>query len=137
MFIIVAKVREDNTVQKYNEAGSQAEASRKVAMLKKENGYSTAFYQPHPGASPEYWTVHDGRVVVDTERYNNDLFDSKLRQVRERRREELSSLDGDGLDAIRKAISAISSGGSLPEEYIAYASKVSAIKSKHQKPKKE
>lgn len=54
------------------------------------------------------------------------------------RRAELAPLDGEGMDAMRKAIESLADFlvTDLPPEYQAYVSKVEAIKTKHPKPQK-
>jgi hypothetical protein len=51
------------------------------------------------------------------------------------RRAELAPLDGEGMDAIRKAITALAANSPVPAEFTAYTAKVEAIKAKYQKPK--
>ena len=50
------------------------------------------------------------------------------------RREELAQLDGDGMDAIRKAVQALADGLPLPAEFSTYMGKVAAVKAKYPKP---
>lgn len=49
------------------------------------------------------------------------------------RRTKLIQIDGEGMDAIRKAIVAFAAGDPVPEEFTAYQAKVDAIKAEYPK----
>lgn len=55
------------------------------------------------------------------------------RSYADKRRAELSPLDGEGMDAIRKEIAAIRAGEPETDDYRAYREKVLEIKNKHPK----
>ncbi len=50
------------------------------------------------------------------------------------RKAEMMPLDGDGMDAVRKAIDALANGEPLPQEYVDYRNQIEAIKAKYPKP---
>lgn len=55
---------------------------------------------------------------------------------KEKRRDELSGLDGEGLDAIRREIAAIRAGEPETVEYKSYREKVEGVKKRNPKPEK-
>jgi FMN phosphatase YigB (HAD superfamily) len=55
-------------------------------------------------------------------------------KYKDQRKVEMLALDGDGLDAIRKAIDALANGEALPQEYVDYRDQINAIKAKYPKP---
>lgn len=70
----------------------------------------------------------------DIQKLKRDVFiPMENSRVRENRRKELSKLDGEGFDAIRKEIDAIRAGEPQTSEYQEYRRKVEVIKENNPK----
>jgi len=54
----------------------------------------------------------------------------------DQRKEKLAPIDGEGMDAMRKAIEALAAGRPVPQEFDEYITKVEAIKQQYPKPVK-
>lgn len=72
---------------------------------------------------------------AEEKEYLENLTEYKLKyKYKDDRKSEFISLDGEGMDAIRKAITAISNNEPVPEEFTLYMDKVNEIKNKYPKP---
>lgn len=63
----------------------------------------------------------------------NEKYEREVK-YKDQRRSLLMTLDGDGMDAMRKALIALANGDPLPAEFTEYLSKVEAIKASIPKP---
>jgi len=129
MFLSITGVTQDNKLAKFLEFNIEADA---IVHAEKHNG----FVFNDIGGNRKFWVVDlvaktiTQDVVAEAEAvefFNNNKY-------KDDRRSELSLLDGEGMDAIRKEIVALRTG--LPEtaEYAEYMVKVISIKDKYPKP---
>jgi len=74
-----------------------------------------------------YEAKRDGLVEYEAYKEPPDMYKYK-------REAEFVQLDGEGMDAVRKAIVALANGQPVPVEYTEYQAKVDAIKAANPKP---
>ena len=73
------------------------------------------------------WDIEEAADIAARKLYREQ------EKYKDDRKAELAPLDGDGMDAMRKAISALSAGEQVPQEFTDYMAKVAAIKQKYTK----
>lgn len=108
-----------------------------------DNGYALLVESPAPEVGPDQIAVENGVEKVGGEfqtkwlvrEKTKDEKDFEEEEYKRNRQSELKALDGEGMDAMRKAIEEIyeKSNAPFPPEYEEYRNKVYEVKSRHPK----